>query len=152
MWSFLHIVGFILLIRKSPTYEPLSCELSKMQTSIHMSSHVSELKVAQSCLTLCSPVDYTVYRIPQARILESVAFPFSRGSSQPRDRTQVSRIEGEFFTSWAKREAQEYWSGQPIPSPADFPDPRIAPGSTALQADSLPTELSGKSCKMWVKL
>ena len=70
-----------------------------MQTSIHMSSHVSELKVAQSCLTLCNPMDYTVYRILQARILEWVAFPFSRGSSQPRDQTQVSRIEGGFFTS-----------------------------------------------------
>ena len=40
------------------------------------------------------------------------------------------------------REAQEYWSGKPIPSPADLPDPEIEPGSPALQADSLPTELS----------
>ena len=38
----------------------------------------------------------------------------------------------------------EYWSGQPIPSPADLPDPGIEPESPALQADSLPTELSGK--------
>ena len=38
-------------------------------------------------------------------------FPFSRGSSQSRDRTQVSHIVGRFFTSWATREAQEYWSG-----------------------------------------
>ena len=41
----------------------------------------------------------------------SWAVPFSRGSSQPRDRTQVSHIAGRFFTSWATREAQEYWSG-----------------------------------------
>ena len=41
----------------------------------------------------------------QARILEWVAVPFSRGSSQPRDRTQVSRIAGRFFTSWATKEA-----------------------------------------------
>ena len=40
------------------------------------------------------------------RSLEWVAFPFSRGSSQPRDRTQVSQIAGRFFTSWATREAQ----------------------------------------------
>ena len=53
-------------------------------------------------------MDYTVHRILQARILEWVAFPFSRGSSQPRDRTQVSCIAGRFFTSWAAREAQEY--------------------------------------------
>ena len=45
----------------------------------------SEVKVAQSCLTLCDPMDCTVRGILQARILELVAFPFSRGSSQPRD-------------------------------------------------------------------
>ena len=47
----------------------------------------------------------------QARILEWVAFSFSRGSSQPRDQTQVSCLAGRFFTSWVAREAQEYWSG-----------------------------------------
>ena len=41
-------------------------------------------------------------------------------------------------------EAQEDWSGQPVPSPEDLPDSGIKPGSPALQADSLPTELSGK--------
>ena len=49
--------------------------------------------VAQSCLTLCDPVDYTVHGILQVRILEGVAFPFSGGSSQPRSWTQVSRIQ-----------------------------------------------------------
>ena len=58
-----------------------------------------KVKVAQSCLTLYNPMDYTVHRILQARILEWVAFPFSRGSSQPRDQTQVSHIAGRFFTS-----------------------------------------------------
>ena len=53
----------------------------------------------------------SVHGISQARTLEWVAFPFSRGSSRPRDRIQVSCIAGEFFTSWATREAQEYWSG-----------------------------------------
>ena len=43
----------------------------------------------------------------QARILEWVAFPFSRGSSQPRDQSQVSCIAGRFFTNWGTREAQE---------------------------------------------
>ena len=56
-------------------------------------------------------MDYIVRGILQARILEWVAFPFSRGSSQPRDWTQVSCIAGRFFTSWSTREAQEYWSG-----------------------------------------
>ena len=45
----------------------------------------SEVKVAQSCLTLCDPMDYTVHQILQARILAWVSFPSSRGSSQPRD-------------------------------------------------------------------
>ena len=54
---------------------------------------------------LCDPKDYTVHGILQARILEWVAFPFSRGSYQPRDQTQVSHIAGEFFTNWAIREA-----------------------------------------------
>ena len=55
-------------------------------------------KVTQSCLTLCNPMDYTVQGILQAGTLEWVAVPFSRGSSQPRDRTQVSHIAGGFFT------------------------------------------------------
>ena len=57
-----------------------------------------KVKVAQSCLTLCNPMDYTVPGILQARILERVAIPFSRESSQPRDLTQVSHIAGRFFT------------------------------------------------------
>ena len=55
--------------------------------------------VAQSCLTLFSPTDYTIHGILQARILEWVAFPFSREFSQLRDQTQVSHIAGGFFTS-----------------------------------------------------
>ena len=51
-----------------------------------------KVKVAQSCLTLCDPMDYTVHGILQARILEWVAFPFSR------DRIQVSHIAGGLFT------------------------------------------------------
>ena len=47
-------------------------------------------------------MDYKVHGILQARILWEVAFPFSRGSSQPRDGTQVSCIAGRFFTNWAK--------------------------------------------------
>ena len=74
----------------------------------------SEVKVAQSCLTLCNPTDYRVHGILQARILEWVAFPFSRGPSQPRNGTQVFRIAGGFFTSWATREAQSLLRGPRI--------------------------------------
>ena len=56
-------------------------------------------KVAQSCPTFCDTMGYTVHGILQARILEWVAFPFSGGSFQPRDQTQVSHIAGGFSTS-----------------------------------------------------
>ena len=69
-----------------------------------------KVKVTQLCPSLCDSMDYSVHVILQARILEWVAFPFSRGSSQPRNRTQVSHIAGGFFTSWATGQAQEYWS------------------------------------------
>ena len=59
---------------------------------------ISLMRVAQSYLTLCNPTNYTVHGILQARILEWVAFPFSRRSSQLKDQTQVSRIAGGFFT------------------------------------------------------
>ena len=58
-----------------------------------------KVKTAESCPTLCNHMDGTVHGILQARILEWVAFPFSRGSSQPRDQTQVSHIVGRFFTN-----------------------------------------------------
>ena len=61
--------------------------------------------VAQLFPTLCNPMDYTIHGILQARILEWVASPFSRGTSQPRDWTQVFCVAGGFFTSWATREA-----------------------------------------------
>ena len=72
----------------------------------------SFLWCALSCLTLATP--WTVahqaplsMEILQAKILEGVAMPFSRGSFQPRDRTPVSCIASGFFTSWATREAQK---------------------------------------------
>ena len=59
--------------------------------------------VTQSCLTLCDPMDCSplgsfVHGIPQARILEWVAIPFSRGSSLSRDQIWVSCVAGRVFT------------------------------------------------------
>ena len=70
---------------------------------------VSLGEVTQSCLTLCDPVDcdllgFSVHGILEARILEWIAISFPRGSSQPRDQTQVSRIGGRRFNLWATRE------------------------------------------------
>ena len=53
------------------------------------------MKVTQSYLTACAPVDYTVHGTLQARILEWVAIPFSRGSSQPRDQTRSSALQAD---------------------------------------------------------
>ena len=63
-------------------------------------------EVAQSCPTLCDPMDcslpgFSIHGILQARILEWVTVSFSRGSSRPRDRTLVSRIGGRRFNLWA---------------------------------------------------
>ena len=82
--------------------------------------------------------------ILQARILEWVVMPSSRESSQPRNQTQDFCIVGGFFTIWATSETHEYWSGQPINSPADGSDPGIKSGSPTLQAHSLTAELPGK--------
>ena len=67
--------------------------------------------VAQSRLTFCDSTDYrplgsSVHGILWARILEWVVMPSFRGSSQPRDRTQVLHTAGGFFTIWAIRETQ----------------------------------------------
>ena len=73
--------------------------------------------VAQSCPTLCdsmicSPPGFSVHGILQARILEWIAIPFSRGTSQPRNQTLVSCIAGRFFIIWAIGKSQKWleWS------------------------------------------
>ena len=89
------------------------------------------------------PHELYVHGILLARILEWVAcllqgiFPtWGRNPALPHCRRILCQL--------SHREAQEYCSGQPIPSPRDLPDPGIKLGSPALQADSLPTELPGK--------
>ena len=72
--------------------------------------HGSESEVAQSCPTLCNPMDCSppgssVHGIFQARVLEWVAISFSGGPSWPKNRTPVSLIAGRHFTLWATREA-----------------------------------------------
>ena len=59
----------------------------------------------------CNLAGSSVHGILQARILEWVAMPSSKESSQPKDQTQISHISGGFFTIWNTRKAQEYWSG-----------------------------------------
>ena len=82
----------------------------------YLKNHMFVL-VAQSCMTLCNPMDCSppgssVHEILQTRILEWVAISLSRGSSRPRDQTQVSSNPGECFTIWATRKtmALTIWS------------------------------------------
>ena len=95
------------------------------------------VKVAQSCPTLCDPIVYTVHGILQARILEWIAGPFSRGSSQPRS----LKFQGDSLLSEP--------SGKPKKTAVDslsllqgnLRDPGIKLGSPAFQVDSLLAEL-----------
>ena len=80
---------------------------------------LKERKWSCSVVSLCDPMDCSlpgssVHGIFQARILQWIAIPFSRGSSQPRDQTQVSSIAGRCFTIWATREAQTLHRGNQI--------------------------------------
>ena len=85
-------------------WESLLCHL-KVKVKV-------KVKFTQLCPTLCDPMYYSppgssVHGILQARILEWVAISFSRGSSQPRNQTQVSHIAGRRFNLWATREAHQ---------------------------------------------
>ena len=120
-------------------------------------------KLLLGCPTVCHPLDCSLpgsstHGSLQAPILEwvdvrqkptqhckviflqlKIAMPSFR-SSPPKNQTHVSCgscIAGGFFTSWATREAPEYWNGSSIPSAAHLPDPGIKPGSPELQAASL---------------
>ena len=101
--------------------------------------YVWKWKSLKLCPTLC-PV---VHGILQVRILEWVAFPFFRGSSQPRDQTQVSHIAGPFFTDWAPGKPKNTGVGS-LSLLRHLPRPGIEQRSPALQVDSLPGELPGK--------
>ena len=101
---------YLILVHIAAQIEKLFCfspffamnSFTFFQFEVHFSRFLgNEVKVALLCPTLCDPKDYTVRGILQARILACVAFTFSRASSQPMNRTQVSRIAGRFFTSWA---------------------------------------------------
>ena len=81
----------------------------------------------------CRQILYCLSHHGRPRILEWVIYPLSRGTSWPRNQTGVSCIAGGFFTNWATREAQKYWSRMPIPSAGDLLGPGIQPGSPALQ-------------------
>ena len=104
VWTFLFYAWLLWNICIFFLFFSLSYWYRSIPISIYM-QYEREVKVSRPCPTLCDPKDYTVHGILQARILEWVTVPFSRGSSQPRDETLVSCVAGRFFTSWATREA-----------------------------------------------
>ena len=96
------------------------------------------------------PMDHTVHGILQARILEWVVFPFTRGSSWPRTRTRVFRIAGKFFTNWAIREALIWHSEKAMAPHSSTPAWKIPwmeePGSLqSMVWHPTPVLLPGKS-------
>ena len=95
----MELLKTILLGRIHITPHPKRCFIGLCSSSV-------AVLVTQFCPTVwdptdCSPPGSSVHGILQERILEWIAVPFSRGSSWPRDRTQVSCIAGKFFTIWA---------------------------------------------------
>ena len=117
IWSFsavLWLSRYINTVSENPSLVPRLC-----QVNAYIHKHATNYRerlcavlclVTQSCPTLCDPMDCSppgssVHGILYAKILEWVVMPSSRGSSQLRDRTQVSHIAGEFFTDWATTEA-----------------------------------------------
>ena len=119
------------------------CEYSKRDHAVWLSAQLLSHVWLWDPMDCSPPGSLLSREILQARILKWVAMPSSRGSSHPRDQTLVSCIAGRFFTVWGTREAQEYWSGYPIPSPGYLPDPGIKRVS-CIAGDSLPAELPGK--------
>ena len=96
----LHLFKFAFFLSQSQSSQIILQPSDSVCTIYSKSESESRWVVSNSW----DPMDYRVYGILQARIVEWVAFPFSRGSSQPRDQTQVSHIAGRFFTNWAIRE------------------------------------------------
>ena len=140
--------------------QPDSCEMRPLGANAGLSSTGSLLcpaaaaaKSLQSCLTLCDPIDgnppvSSVPGILQARTLEWVAISFSDAGKCKVKVKSLSRVRL-FSTSWtAAHQAppsmgfsrQEYWSGVPLPSPEDLPDPGMEARSPTLQVPALPSE------------
>ena len=109
--------------------------------------------VAQSCLTLCNPLDFSppdssVLGILQAGMLEWVAMPSSRGSSQPMERTQVSCTPGRFFTIWATKKAQTRIRIRP--NPCCHQSPKLQAGERDSQPLLLHPEQISRVSEFWV--
>ena len=135
------------LFKKASSFHAIYLAVPDLQLQPTGPSSCAVCLVAQSCLTLCD--SWTVARqaslsmgILQATVLEDVAMPFSKGSSPPRDWTQISRIAGGFFTDWTTGQPRSTGVGSLALPQGIFPTQESTRGLLqALQADSLPAEL-----------
>ena len=105
-----------------------------------------KVKDDQLCPTLCDPMDYTVHGILQARIPEWVAFPFSRGSSQPRDWTQVFCVADcrQILYQVSHKGSPRILEWVAYPFSSGSSRPRNWTGVSCIAGGFLPTEISGK--------
>ena len=113
-WEFAVWLRELKLVLCDNLEEPDGWEVEGRLWLIHVDIWQKVSEDAQSCLTLCDPMDCSppgssVHGILQARVLEWIAISFSRESSRPRDQTRVSRIPGRCFNLWATSEA--HWTG-----------------------------------------
>ena len=97
------------------------------------------LPFAQSCLTLCDPMD-----VHPGQNTGVGSHSLLQGIFPTQELNPCLPHCGWILYQLSHKGSQEYWSGYTIPSPADLPDPGIEPGSPSLWADCLPTELSEK--------
>ena len=105
------------------TYEEGNLKSSSLWSWVHPWIYINGCMCAKSrqwCLTPSDPMDgslpgSSVHGILQARVLEWVTISFSRRSSRPSDRTQVSCIAGRFFSNWATREAPLHYTAETKP-------------------------------------
>ena len=105
---------------------------------------MKKVKMDQSCLTLCNPMDYTVHEILQAGVLEWVAIPFSRGISPTQGLNPGLPHCRWILYLLSHKGSPRILEWVAFPFPEDLPKPGIEPRSPALQVDSLPTEPWGK--------
>ena len=103
--------------------------------------------ISKSCSVVSDSLQphrlYSPWNSPGQNTGVSRYWKISRGSSHPGIEPRSPALQVDSLPAEPLRGAQEYWSGWPIPSPADLSEPGIEPGSPALQTDSLPTELPG---------
>ena len=103
-----------------------------------------QVKVTQSCLTLCNTMDQTAHAILEARILEWVAFPFFGALPNPGIKHRSPALQVDSLSSEPPGKPKNTGVGSLSLLQGNFPTQESKLGSPALQIDSLPAELPGK--------